>query len=129
MRLTKINHYKLRYLAHVEVAQNKEIQLLRKELTVFSMSMLIVVVSPVLAAALSFVAYMVVDNNHKFMASQISAVLFLFAVICFPVNYVGKLMGKRLHRVCRPVNGWQPSYAEDAGGGGGGEGEGQTRHW
>ena len=52
----------------------------------FAMSMLIVVGFPVLVAALSFAAYVVVDNNHNLTALQNFTVLFLFTVMCFSVN-------------------------------------------
>ena len=62
IKVTKLNNYEERYTQRIMLVRNEELSLLRKELYVWSMVMAIQFISPVVASAGAFAAY-VFDGN------------------------------------------------------------------
>ena len=93
IKVTKLNNYEFKYQSRIEDARNRELALLRRELFVWAMTLVLTVVSPVLASAATFVTYAMIDGNIL-TASKTFTVLLLFSALRFPINYVGRLIGK-----------------------------------
>jgi len=56
--------------------------------------MAMTVLTPVVACALTFITYVLMDEGNVLTASDTFTTLLLFGVLRFPINYAGKLMGK-----------------------------------
>lgn len=61
---------------------------------VWALTLVITVVSPVLASAATFVTYVLVDENNILTTSRTFTVLLLFSALRFPINYTGRLIGR-----------------------------------
>lgn len=94
MRFAKLNRYEGRFVDRILELRDKEVKHLRIELVYFAATMFLTVVSPVVASALSFICYVLVDEDHVLTASRTFTSLFLFSALRFPINYLGKLIGK-----------------------------------
>ena len=94
MKFTKLNHYEDKFRARVMEARANEMKLLQKELSVLAITFFLTVTSPVIASALTFITYALVDGGNVLTPSTTFTTLFLFAALRFPINYYGKLMGK-----------------------------------
>ncbi len=94
IKVTKLNNYEGKYRDWIESSRLKELKLLRRELFVWAMTLVFTVCSPLLAAAATFVTYVLVDESNILTPAKTFTVLLLFAALRFPINYVGRLIGK-----------------------------------
>lgn len=94
IRVTKLNNYEFKYKARIEDSRNRELVLLKKELFVWAMTLVLTVTSPVLASAATFITYAMIGGDNILTASVTFTVLLLFTALRFPINYVGRLIGK-----------------------------------
>ena len=94
IRFCKLNHYEQKFLERVHEARKKEMRYVRKELSMFGWTMTLTVFTPVIASALTFITYVLIDEDHILTSADTFTTLLLFAALRFPINYVGKLIGK-----------------------------------
>jgi ABC-type multidrug transport system fused ATPase/permease subunit len=92
--VTKLNHYEENYQMRVEEARHKELGKLQKELFVWAISLVIMVISPTLASGATFIVYALANEDHILTASETFTVLLLFNALRFPINYFGRLLGR-----------------------------------
>lgn len=92
IKVTKLNNYEARYIKRMNDIRREELALLRKELYVWSTVMAVQFISPVLASAGAFTAY-VLSGNLLTTADAFTALL-LFNALRFPINYASRLVGK-----------------------------------
>jgi hypothetical protein len=93
--VTKLNNYEESYRERIEKVREAELAVLRKEMAVWATTLMMMVVSPVLATAAAFTTYVLVDEDHILTAAKAFAVLLLFAALRFPINYAGRLIGSK----------------------------------
>ncbi|CAJ1954764.1 unnamed protein product [Cylindrotheca closterium] len=94
IKVAKLNNYEENYLQRVTTARNRELKYLRTEMAIWATTLAMTVVSPVLATAATFIAYVYIDESHILTASDTFGVLLLFSALRFPINYAGRLIGK-----------------------------------
>jgi len=95
IRFCKLNHYELKFLQRIEEARNMERIYVRKELAFFAMTMFLTVITPVLACAVTFTAYVFIGGERNVLTpADTFTTLIFFTALRFPINYAGKLMGK-----------------------------------
>ncbi len=94
IRFCKLNHYEGKFIGRVNEARKAEMLWVRKELSMFGWTMTITVLTPVIASALTFITFSLMDGGNVLTSSDTFTTLLLFAVLRFPINYVGKLIGK-----------------------------------
>jgi ABC-type multidrug transport system fused ATPase/permease subunit len=94
IKVTKLNNYEGKYKQWIDASRLEELKLLRRELFVWAMTLVFTVCSPLLAAAATFVTHVLVDESHILTPAKSFTVLLLFAALRFPINYVGRLIGK-----------------------------------
>ena len=94
IKATKLNNYEAKYLDRITCARERELACLRKELFIWASSLTVMVITPVLASALTYVTFVLVDDGNVLTASKTFTTLLLFACLRFPINYVGRLVGK-----------------------------------
>jgi len=94
IKVAKLNNYEENYLQRVTAARNRELKHLRTEMAIWATTLAMTVVSPVLATAATFIAYVYIDESHILTASDTFGVLLLFSALRFPINYAGRLIGK-----------------------------------
>lgn len=92
IKVTKLNNFEERYTQRIMLVRNEELNLLRKELYVWSMVMAIQFISPVAASAGAFAAY--VYNGNVLTTADAFTALLLFNALRFPINYASRLVGK-----------------------------------
>jgi ABC-type multidrug transport system fused ATPase/permease subunit len=92
IRVTKLNNYEGRYAARIDDARNEELGLLRREFRVWSLLMAVQFISPVVASAGAFAAYVLVGN--VLTTADAFTALLLFNALRFPINYASRLAGK-----------------------------------
>ena len=92
--MTKLNNYEIKYQNRIEEVRRKEVKLLRMELFYWAMTLVVTVLSPVVASSATFVTYVLVSENNILTASTTFTVLLLFAALRFPINYTGRLIGR-----------------------------------
>ena len=92
IKVTKLNNYESRYIERIRKVRDEELGLLRRELYVWSVVMAIQFISPVVATAGAFAAY-VLTGNILTTADAFTALL-LFNALRFPINYASRLIGK-----------------------------------
>ena len=92
IKVTKLNNYESRYVTRMNEVRRKELALLRKELYVWSIVMAVQFISPVLASAGAFTAY-VLSGNLLTTADAFTALLF-FIALRVPINFASRLVGK-----------------------------------
>jgi ABC-type multidrug transport system fused ATPase/permease subunit len=96
MKVTKLNSYEENYKKRVLEARNQELVYLRQELRVWGLSLVLIVVSPILASAVTFAFFVLIDENNILTASTSFSVLLLFSALRFPINLAGRLLGSKL---------------------------------
>jgi ABC-type multidrug transport system fused ATPase/permease subunit len=96
MKVTKLNSYEENYKKRVLEARNKELVYLRQELRVWGLSLVLIVVSPILASAVTFAFFVLIDEDNILTASTSFSVLLLFSALRFPINLAGRLLGSKL---------------------------------
>jgi ABC-type multidrug transport system fused ATPase/permease subunit len=94
MKTAKLNNYEKNYLEKVSSVRNEELRLLRKELAIWALTLVMTVVSPVVATAGTFAAYVMISEDNILTAAKSFSVLLLFTALRFPVSYAGRLLGK-----------------------------------
>lgn len=94
IRFCKLNHYEEKFMGRIHETRLKEIQWVRKELSMLGWTMSITVMTPVVASALTFITYALIDDDNVLTSADTFTTLLLFAALRFPINYVGKLIGK-----------------------------------
>ena len=93
IRFCKLNSYEDKFLERIFKSRKEEMVWARKELAYLGMTMAVTVLTPVLACAVTFITYAMIDGN-TLSASDTFTTLLLFSVLRFPINYAGKLAGK-----------------------------------
>ena len=78
--------------------REKELHYLRNELAVWALTLVVIVVSPIIATSATFVVYVLVDENNVLTASRSFSVLLLFSALRFPINFAGRLLGSTSSR-------------------------------
>mmetsp|Transcript_7157 Transcript_7157/g.10475 ORF Transcript_7157/g.10475 Transcript_7157/m.10475 type:complete len:1354 (-) Transcript_7157:106-4167(-) len=94
IRVTKLNNYETKYQERIDSARQRELVMLRRELFVWAITLVITVLSPVVASSATFFTYALVDEDNILTASRTFTVLLLFQALRFPINYVGRLIGR-----------------------------------
>lgn len=94
IKFCKLNHYEEKFLKRVHDARKEEMVWVRKELAYIGLTMAMTVLTPVIACALTFITFVLVNEENTLSASDTFTTLLLFSVLRFPINYAGKLMGK-----------------------------------
>lgn len=94
IKVTKLNNYEDKYRTRIEDARRREVKLLRRELFYWAMTLVVTVLSPVVASSATFVTYVLVSEDNILTASTTFTVLLLFAALRFPINYTGRLIGR-----------------------------------
>lgn len=94
IKVTKLNNYESKYERRIVETRGREVLLLRKELFVWAMTLVMTVLSPVLATSATFTTYVLVDEDNILTASRSFTVLLLFAALRFPINFAGRLIGR-----------------------------------
>jgi ABC-type multidrug transport system fused ATPase/permease subunit len=92
IKVTKLNNYESKYIERMKEIRREELALLRKELYTWSTVMAVQFISPVLASAVAFTAYVLLGN--MLTASDAFTALLLFNALRFPINYASRLVGK-----------------------------------
>ena len=93
--MTKLNCYEEKYKKRVLEARDMELDHLRKELAVWALTLVIIVVSPIIATAATFAVYVLIDESNILTASMSFSVLLLFSALRFPINFAGRLLGSK----------------------------------
>jgi hypothetical protein len=96
MKVTKLNSYEDSYRSRITEARDNELSYLRQELAVWSMTLVLIVVSPMLATAATFSVFVLIDEGNILTASRSFSVLLLFSALRFPINFAGRLLGSEL---------------------------------
>jgi DMSO reductase anchor subunit len=91
--VTKLNNYEDSYKNRITEARRKELLALKKEHAVWALTLVITVISPVVATAATFFLYVLSDETHVLTASRSFTVLLLFLTLRFPISYAGRLLG------------------------------------
>ena len=95
IKVTKLNSYEENYRQRISDARNKELMYLRQELRVWGLSLVLIVVSPIMASAVSFAFFVLIDEDNILTASASFTVLLLFSALRFPINLAGRLLGSK----------------------------------
>lgn len=104
IKVTKLNSYEENYKQRILAARNKELMYLRQELRVWGLSLVLIVVSPIMASAVSFAFFVLIDEDNILTASASFTVLLLFSALRFPINLAGRLLGSTsVFPICVPV--------------------------
>lgn len=93
--MTKLNNYEENYRERVEKVREAELVVLQKEMAVWATTLMMMVVSPVLATAAAFTTYVLTGEDHILTAAKVFAVLLLFSALRFPINNAGRLIGSK----------------------------------
>jgi ATP-binding cassette subfamily C (CFTR/MRP) protein 1 len=99
IKTAKLNNYEASYLEQASAVRYEELRLLRQELAIWAVTLMMTVISPVLATAGTFAVYVLVDEDNILTAAKSFSVLLLFSALRFPVNYAGRLLGKAAQAV------------------------------
>jgi ABC-type multidrug transport system fused ATPase/permease subunit len=95
IQVTKLHNYEDYYYKFIMDIRNRELALLRQEVAVWAMTLTLTVLSPALACAATFSAYVLLNESTNILtAAQTFTVLLLFSALRFPINYAGRLLGK-----------------------------------
>lgn len=94
IKVTKLNNYEEKYQTRITEVRRREVRLLRRELFYWAMTLVVTVLSPVVASSATFVTYVLVSEDNILTASTTFTVLLLFAALRFPINYTGRLIGR-----------------------------------
>ncbi len=94
IRFCKLNHYEEKFIERMHNARKSEMHWIVKELSVLGWTLTITVLTPVLASAITFMTYAVMNGGNVLTSSETFTTLLLFSGLRFPINYVGQLIGK-----------------------------------
>jgi ABC-type multidrug transport system fused ATPase/permease subunit len=93
IKVTKLNSYEENYKQRILAARNQELKYLRQELRIWGLSLVLIVVSPIMASAVTFAFFVLIDEDNILTASASFTVLLLFSALRFPINLAGRLLG------------------------------------
>jgi ABC-type multidrug transport system fused ATPase/permease subunit len=93
IKVTKLNSYEENYKQRILAARNQELKYLRQELRIWGLSLVLIVVSPIIASAVTFAFFVLIDEDNILTASASFTVLLLFSALRFPINLAGRLLG------------------------------------
>jgi ABC-type multidrug transport system fused ATPase/permease subunit len=96
IKVTKLNSYEENYKRRVLEARNQELVYLRQELRIWGLSLVLIVVSPILASAVTFTFFVLINEDNILTASTSFSVWLLFTALRFPINLAGRLLGSKL---------------------------------
>jgi hypothetical protein len=102
IKVTKLNSFEKNYEERVTEARNIELLYLRKELAVWAMTLVLIVISPMMATAATFSVYVLIDENNVLTPSRSFSVLLLFSALRFPINFAGRLLGSKCIQIADP---------------------------
>jgi len=94
IKVTKLNNYEDKFEQRVSEARGREMKLVRLEQSVWGLTLVIRVFTPVLASAATFATYVLVDEGNIMTASVTFTILMLFNMLKFPINQAGQLLSK-----------------------------------
>jgi ABC-type multidrug transport system fused ATPase/permease subunit len=94
IRVTKLNHYESKVLDRIGAVRNEEMKLLRSELFMWGWTLVSAVCSPLLATAVAFTCFVLVNENNLITPSSAFTVLLLFSILRFPINMTARLVAK-----------------------------------
>ena len=94
IKVTKLNNYEGKYLRRINETREKELKFLRAELYIWALTLSITVVTPVLASAVTYATFVLVEEDNVLTASKTFTTLLLFSALRFPINYAGRLVGE-----------------------------------
>jgi len=95
IKVTKLNCYEDKYQKSASEAREKELYYLQKELAVWALTLVLTVISPMIATAATFAVYVLIDEDNVLTASRSFSVLLLFSALRFPINFAGRLVGSK----------------------------------
>lgn len=106
IKVTKLNNYESKYLKRITETRERELAYLRRELYIWGLTLSITVITPVLASAVTYATYVLVDESNILTASTTFTTLLLFSALRFPINYAGRLIGKaaQAHESARRIS-------------------------
>lgn len=93
--MTKLNCYEDKYQKIATEAREKEMYHLQKEMAVWALTLVLIVISPMIATAVTFAVYVLIDEGNILTASKSFSVLLLFSALRFPINFAGRLVGSK----------------------------------
>jgi len=94
IKFCKLNHYEEKFIKRIHDARKEEMVWVRRELIYFGWTLTLTVLTPVVASAVTFITFALMNGGNILSASDIFTTLVLFSVLRFPINYAGKLIGK-----------------------------------
>ena len=94
IKVTKLNNYEDKFEQRVSEARGREMKRVRLEQSVWGLTLVIRVFTPVLASAATFATYVLVDESNIMTASVTFTILMLFNMLKFPINQAGQLLSK-----------------------------------
>lgn len=94
IRFCKLNNYEEKFIGRVHDARKSEMHWIQRELSVLGWTLTLTVLTPVIASAVTFMTYAVMNGGNVLTSSETFTTLLLFMGLRFPINYVGKLIGK-----------------------------------
>lgn len=81
IKVTKLNNYEAQYMERIREIREREMAFLRKELYIWGLTLSITVITPVLASAVTYVTYVLVDEENILTASTTFTTLLLFSAL------------------------------------------------
>jgi len=94
IKVTKLNNYEDKFESRVAEARHREMKLIRKEQSVWGLTLVIRVFTPVVASFATFATYVLVSEDNIMTASVVFTLAMLFNMLKFPINQAGQLLSK-----------------------------------
>lgn len=95
----KLNHQEQKVQDRVNEIRSKEVNILKKELEMWSLVITSAVSSPLVATAVSFVLYVLISEANILTPAKAFTGLLLFSILRFPINLTARLVGKMAQAV------------------------------
>ncbi len=99
IKVTKLNNWEESYQKRIEDVRNREVRYLKWELAVWGFTLVVTVITPVIAAAATFSTFVLISDQNHLTSSATFSVLLLFSALRFPINYAGRLIGRAAQAV------------------------------
>lgn len=71
----------------------------------WALTLVLIVISPIIATSATFAVYVLIDEDNVLTASRSFSVLLLFSALRFPINFAGRLLGSTFDLS------WSPRFA------------------
>ena len=94
IQITKLNSYEKKFGEKINAKRKKEMKYLRRELFIWGWTLIFTVISPILATGATFIVYVFIHDKNILTASDTFTTLMLFSALRFPINLVGRLVGR-----------------------------------